>query len=432
MGALLAALALLAQSDAVAGSSLADDLRAAVALTTPKERRTAALVIARRKDATIDNVLLAIDAVLQRETCPTGSRVLRAPIFAENAVEDVELAVYVPRSYDPLTPAPLIAVFHGTGGSGRGQDEMWRATAEQIGAIVVAPSEAGANEGYAWSVRERDAAIGAVRFAQQSFAIDPDRVYVTGISRGGHLVWDVALRRPDRFAALAPLIGCPRYQLVRGQNNLRFLENLVNTPIRDLQGSKDDPGVLQNLHEAFAKLDALHARDAKLLEFADRGHAFDFEAVAWPEFFTAKRDPLPERLVFTSANLEEARCFFVEITQFTKDVAENPRIDVQAAAWAKLDAAGQRRMVQEQVDKDTARIEIVRTSPGRFEVMSRGVAKLRLFLSREMFDASTPVEVTLSGKTKKYKPVPDVKVLLTEFVERLDRSFLPVAVLEIP
>src|SRR6185436_12932681 len=115
-----------------------------------------------------------------------------------------------------------------------------------------------ANDGYAFSLRERDAALGAVRFAQANFAIDPNRIYATGISRGGHLTWDVALRRPDRFAALVPLIGCPRYQLVRGQNNLRFVENLVNVPIRDLQGSKDDPGVLQNLHEAFAKLEALH------------------------------------------------------------------------------------------------------------------------------------------------------------------------------
>jgi hypothetical protein len=219
---------------------------------------------------------------------------------------------------------------------------------------------------------------------------------------------------------------------VRGQNNLRFVENLVNLPIRDLQGSKDDPGVLQNLHEAFAKLDALQARDAKLIEFAERGHDFDFKAVEWTTFLTAKREPLPERFVFTSADLDEARCFFVEITQFTKEVSANPRIDVQAAAWSKLDAAGQRRLVQEQIDKDTARVEISRSGPGRFEVLSRGVAKMRILLTRDMFDANAPVEVTLSGKTKKYRAVLDVKVLLAEFVERLDRTFLPVAALEIP
>lgn len=424
-------LAVLAQSGDAPATTLADDLRAAIALTTPKERRAAALTIARRKDATIDNVLAAIEVALEREPSPAGPSVARAPIFAEKSVEDVELAVYVPKSYDPSKPAPLLMAFHGTGATGRGQDEMWRETSEKLGAVIVAPGEAGANEGYAFSLRERDAALGATRWAQATFAIDPNRIYATGISRGGHLTWDAALRRPDRFAALAPLIGCPRYQLVRGQNNLRFLENLVNVPIRDLQGSKDDPGVLQNLHEAFAKLDGFGARDAKLIEFPERGHDFDFKAVEWTTFLTAVREPVPERLVFRSAALEEARAFFVEITQFTKEVAENPRIDVQAAAWTKLDAAGQRRFVQDQVDKDTARVEITRT-PGRFDVQSRGVAKMRILLARGMYDPSAPVEVTFGGKAKKYKPVLDVKVLLAEFVERLDRSFLPVAALEIP
>lgn len=430
--ALALALLAFAEDGAVNAPTIANDLREALALAAPKDRRAAAIAITRRKDATLETVTLAIDEALRREAAPSGMRVLRAPIFAEKSVEDVELVVYVPKSYDPAVRAPLIAAFHGTGATGRGQDEMWRETSEKIGAIVVAPGEAGANEGYAFSLRERDAAIGAVRFASANFAIDPNRIYATGISRGGHLTWDVALRRPDRFAAIAPLIGCPRYQLVRGQNNLRFLENLVNTPIRDLQGSKDDPGVLQNLHEAFDKLERFHARDAKLVEFPDRGHDFDFKAVEWPAFFANVREPTPERVVFASSNLDEARSYFVEITQFTKDVAENPRIDVQAAAWSKLDAAGQRRLVQERIDSDTARIEVVRSSPGRFEVTARGVARFRLLLSQGMFDPAVPVEVVFNGKATRRKVVPDLKVLLTEFVERLDRSFLPIASIEVP
>src|SRR5204862_7779661 len=120
-----------AQAGAPPVTSLAEDLRAAVALTTPKERHTAALTIARRRDATIENVLVAIDAALAREAAPAGPSVVRAPIFAEKAVEDVELAVFVPKNYDPAVPAPLIAAFHGTGATGRGQDEMWRETSEK-------------------------------------------------------------------------------------------------------------------------------------------------------------------------------------------------------------------------------------------------------------------------------------------------------------
>jgi predicted peptidase len=37
--------------------------------------------------------------------------------------------------------------------------------------------------------------------------IDPDRVYLTGISMGGFGTWDLASRMPDRFAAILPICG---------------------------------------------------------------------------------------------------------------------------------------------------------------------------------------------------------------------------------
>lgn len=429
---LIAVLACASAPGAAQQDALAGELRAAIDLPTPKERRAAALSIARRKDATVDGVLGALDAALARDPFASGTHVLSGSIHAGNSIEEVELVVYVPPGYDPAVPAPLIAAFHGTGGTGRGMERSWKETADALGAIVVAPGEAGANEGYAFSLRERDAALGAVRWAATRFAIDPNRVYATGISRGGHLTWDVALRRPDRFAALAPFLGCPRFQLQGGQNNLRFLENVAGVPIRDLQGSRDDPGVLENLHEAFAKLAALHASDAKLIEFPDRGHDFDFAAVDWKDFLAARREPLPERVVFLSANLAEARAYFVEIVQFTKDAAENPRIDVKEKDWEGLDTAGRRRFVQERIDSGTARVEVVRAGQGRFEITARHVAKLRLYLSRDLFDPRAEIEVSFAGRTTKRRVVPDVKVLLTDLVERVDRSFLPIATIEIP
>ena len=72
-------------------------------------------------------------------------------------------------------------------------------------------------------------------------------------------------RRPERhrFQPLLPVlapagteqlgIGGPRLAIVHGQNNMRLLENLVPTPIRDLQGSKDDPVLVESLHVAFAR-----------------------------------------------------------------------------------------------------------------------------------------------------------------------------------
>lgn len=38
-------------------------------------------------------------------------------------------------------------------------------------------------------------------------AVDPDRVYLTGLSMGGYGTWETAIRNPDRFAAIAPICG---------------------------------------------------------------------------------------------------------------------------------------------------------------------------------------------------------------------------------
>ncbi len=39
------------------------------------------------------------------------------------------------------------------------------------------------------------------------YAVDPDRVYLTGFSMGGYGTWCVAMAHPDRFAAIAPICG---------------------------------------------------------------------------------------------------------------------------------------------------------------------------------------------------------------------------------
>ncbi|MEI6898144.1 MAG: prolyl oligopeptidase family serine peptidase [Psychromonas sp.] len=42
---------------------------------------------------------------------------------------------------------------------------------------------------------------------KQNPMIDPNRIYMTGLSRGGQGVWNAALQRPDFFAAIVPIAG---------------------------------------------------------------------------------------------------------------------------------------------------------------------------------------------------------------------------------
>lgn len=42
---------------------------------------------------------------------------------------------------------------------------------------------------------------------EEQFLVDADRVYLTGISYGGFGTWHIAARHPERFAAIAPVVG---------------------------------------------------------------------------------------------------------------------------------------------------------------------------------------------------------------------------------
>ncbi|MBO5306212.1 MAG: prolyl oligopeptidase family serine peptidase, partial [Clostridia bacterium] len=41
----------------------------------------------------------------------------------------------------------------------------------------------------------------------REYPVDPDRVYLTGLSMGGYGTWFTAMARPDLFAAIAPVCG---------------------------------------------------------------------------------------------------------------------------------------------------------------------------------------------------------------------------------
>ena len=62
-------------------------------------------------------------------------------------------------------------------------------------------------------------------------AIDPDRVYLTGLSMGGFGSFDLAIRHPDLFAAIAPICGAADPTKV---------SVLKDTPLWIVHGSDDN------------------------------------------------------------------------------------------------------------------------------------------------------------------------------------------------
>jgi poly(3-hydroxybutyrate) depolymerase len=435
--AILATAAPAAAGDAPAAGggsreALVADLRAACEKAKPADRAATAEALSKRPGVSLAAWKDAIVAMRPVVPAPWGERAQTVTLRVLAADEATEIVTYVPRTLKAGEAAPLVLAIHGARGRGPEVLGLWRDVAESSGAIVVAPTEAGENEGYRFSARERASTLAALRWARLRFDVDPDRVLVTGESRGGHMSWDLALRRPDLFAAAAPMIGAPRLAIQGGQNNLRYLESAVDLPIRDLQGAKDDPRAVENVRVAFERLKAFGAKDAQLFEFPALGHEFDFGAVDWVKLLdTVRRDPDPPRVVFRAAVRGEARSRWVEALDLESFVEEDPKIP-QPAGWDRMEESARRKYVEAEVDKRTARIEVVRTAPGRFQAKAKGVARARLLLTSGAIGEETSVAVTWNGTLVHRKVTPSAAVLLKEFVERVDRSFLPVAEVVLP
>jgi len=62
-------------------------------------------------------------------------------------------------------------------------------------------------------------------------AVDSDRVYLTGMSRGGYGVWRLAMNNPDRFAALLVICAASVPYI--------YAHRVRNTPIWIFHGAKD-------------------------------------------------------------------------------------------------------------------------------------------------------------------------------------------------
>ena len=224
------------------------------------------------------------------------------------------------------------------------------------------------------------------------------------------------------------MIGGPRVTTVQGGNNFRYLENLVDVPIRDLQGSLDDPHLVANLRLGFERYKAWQAADAKLIEFPKLGHGFELEAVDWTKFLgDAKRDAAPARVVRRCSSPAEGRAGWVEVLAVDPAAVGEDVRPVQPGGWDRMEDDAKRRFVAIESERRTARLEVKRVAPGRFEAHGSGVKRFRLLLREEDLDGAKPVVVAWAGQSLTLPVARSKAVLLREFTDRFDRRFLPVA-----
>ena len=114
-------------------------------------------------------------------------------------------SLYVPETYTPDRPWPVVFALHGGSGHGRAFIWTWLRDARAHGAILVAPTALG--DSWAMNGRDDDTPNLAriLDYVRQRWTIDPARILLTGMSDGGTFSLVSGLEPESPFTHLAPV-----------------------------------------------------------------------------------------------------------------------------------------------------------------------------------------------------------------------------------
>ena len=105
--------------------------------------------------------------------------------------------------------------------------------------------------------------------------VDPDRVYLTGLSMGGFGTWSLATEFPDRFAAIAPVCGGGYWFLA---------DQLRDVPVWAFHGARDEVIPLEESQRMVRAIQAAGG-DAQLTIYPEADHDAWTETYANPELY---------------------------------------------------------------------------------------------------------------------------------------------------
>ncbi len=336
----------------------------------------------------LETILLRPDATVQtiqdvlRKGRPRGLQPVGLLPDEQVMVRDrtYRYSLSVPHTYEPIREYALVVCLHGAGFTGEAYLDRWKTRLGE-GYILACPTyPAGA-----WFTRRaEDLVLATVQAVQERYRIDPNRIFLSGMSNGGIGAWLIGMHHALLFAGLAPMAS--------GIDDVLFpfLENLRATPVYIIHGSQDQvmpvelsrklAGELKNLHYPFIyrEHDRTHA--------VAGGHFFPREElpdlVKW--FDTQRRTPAPKALTVVRDASHLLLFGWVridatdQIASFSEDLIDKRDDSIRQRSYARLIA---------QV-----------TGPNRIEVRTDRVRRYTLFLNEDLVDLSKPIVVTTNGQ----------------------------------
>ena len=213
--------------------------------------------------------------------------------FERQLTIHADYLLFLPKGYEASGDKrwPLILFLHGAGERGT---NIWAVDIHGPSKYIVehpdfpfilvspqCPSE------QSWS---NETVMGLLDEVMARYRVDPQRVYLTGLSMGGYGSWSLAAAYPERFAAVVPICGGGNLIDVllsqHGFANAERTAALKGLPIWAFHGAKDNvvpPAESERLVQA---MKLAGAGEVKLTIYPEAAHNAWEQTYANPELYT--------------------------------------------------------------------------------------------------------------------------------------------------
>lgn len=352
------------------------------------------------KSASVETISQIIRAERTYQTQPVGN-LPNEQIVIRGRTYHVSL--FIPPTYQASRAYALVLCLHGFGFTGEEYLERWRTRLGEDYLLACPTYPSGA-----WFTRRaEELVLETIRQVRRRYHIDPDRVFLTGMSNGGIGAWLIGMHHAPLFAGLAPMASGLDDVL------MPFLANLQHTPVYIIHGAKDQVMPVDLSRSIAKELDRLgyryvyreHQREHPMAG----GHYFPREElpdlVAW--FNGQRREPLPTNLTVVRDGSHFQAFNWVRldatdpIATFSEDLVDKRDGRIKRREFARLDAS------------------ILGTN--RIEVKTEHVRRYSLFLNEQLIDLSKPLTVVTNGRVSFEGTVtPSVETLLRQARLRQD------------
>jgi len=320
------------------------------------------------------------------------------------------LALSIPLTYQPAKEYGLVVCLHGAGFTGEAYLERWQARLGEDYVLACPTAPMGA-----WYTRgAEELVLATIRSVQRRYHIDPDRIFLTGMSNGGIGAWVIGMHDAPLFAGIAPMASGLDHVL------MPFLANLRSTPIYIIHGAKDQVMPVE--------LSRTITKELTRLSYPFVYREYDREhPLAGGHYFP--REELPELVTWLNAQRRNPLPMSVTVV---RDASH-----FQPFGWVRIDAtdaiaAFSEDLVSKRDDRirrqEYARLEASIVAQNRIEVRADRVQRYSLFLNEQLIDSSKPLVVLTNGQVSFNGPVtPLLETLLRQARLRQDsRQLFPI------